>query len=92
MPAVFLFATLDTKGREAAYVRDLLTSWGIAVTLVDVGALGSPAVPADVPRERVFELAGTTLTADTAGRRPRPGRHERGGGCGPDRARRVRQR
>ena len=63
MPAVFLFATLDTKGREAAYVRDLLTSWGIAVTLVDVGALGSPAVPADVPRERVFELSGTTLTA-----------------------------
>ena len=63
VPAVFLFATLDTKGREAAYVRDLLTSWGVAVTLVDVGALGSPAVPADVPRERVFELSGTTLTA-----------------------------
>jgi uncharacterized protein (UPF0261 family) len=63
VPAVFLFATLDTKGREAAYVRDLLTSWDIPVTLVYVGALGSPAVPADVPRERVFELAGTTLTA-----------------------------
>ena len=60
---VFLFATLDTKGREAAYIRDLLTSWGIPVTLVDVGALGSPAVAADVPRERIFELAGTTLEA-----------------------------
>ena len=63
MPAVLLFATLDTKGLEAAYVRDLLTSWGIPVTLVDVGALGSPAVTADVPRERIFELAGTTLEA-----------------------------
>ena len=63
MPAVFLFATLDTKGREAAYVRDLLTSWGIPVTLVDVGALGSPAVGADIPRERIFELAGTTIAA-----------------------------
>jgi uncharacterized protein (UPF0261 family) len=63
VPAVFLFATLDTKGREAAYVRDLLTTWGIRVTLVDVGALGNPAVPADVPRERIFELAGTTLAA-----------------------------
>lgn len=61
--SVFLFATLDTKGREAAYVRGLLTSWGIPVTLVDVGAIATPAVEADVPRERIFELAGTSLEA-----------------------------
>jgi uncharacterized protein (UPF0261 family) len=61
MPSVFLFATLDTKGREAAFVRDLLTSWDVPVTLVDVGAMGVPAVAADIPRERIFELAGTTL-------------------------------
>ncbi len=61
MPSVFLFATLDTKGREAAFVRDLLTSWDVTVTLVDVGAMGMPAVAADIPRERIFELAGTTL-------------------------------
>ena len=63
MPSVFLFATLDTKGREADFVRALLTSWGVAVTLVDVGALGMPAVAADVPRERIFELAETTIEA-----------------------------
>ncbi|MEO8077445.1 MAG: Tm-1-like ATP-binding domain-containing protein [Acidobacteriota bacterium] len=63
MPSVLLFATLDTKGREAAYVRGLLTSWGVPVTLVDVGALGTPAVAAEVSRERIFELAGTTLDA-----------------------------
>jgi uncharacterized protein (UPF0261 family) len=63
VPAVFLFATLDTKGREAAFVRDLLTSWHVDVTMVDVGALGTPTVKADVPRERIFELAGTTLDA-----------------------------
>jgi uncharacterized protein (UPF0261 family) len=61
MPSVLLFATLDTKGREAGYVRDLLRSWGVAVTLVDVGALGVPAVAADIVRERIFELAGTSL-------------------------------
>ena len=34
------------------------------VTLVDVGAIGDPAtVDADVPRERIFELAGTSLEA-----------------------------
>jgi uncharacterized protein (UPF0261 family) len=63
MSSVFLFATLDTKGREAAFLRDLLQSWEVPVTLVDVGALGAPAVAADIRRERVFELAGTTLGA-----------------------------
>ena len=61
VPAVLLFATLDTKGREAAFIRDLLRSWGIAVTVVDVGALGSPAVTPDITREHIFELGGTTL-------------------------------
>ena len=61
MPSVYLFATLDTKGTEADFIRGLLRSWNIPVTLVDVGALGAPAVTADVSRERIFELAGVTL-------------------------------
>jgi uncharacterized protein (UPF0261 family) len=63
VPSVFLFATLDTKGREAAFVRDLLVSWDVPVTLVDAGAIGAPAVPADIPRERIFELAETSLAS-----------------------------
>jgi uncharacterized protein (UPF0261 family) len=63
MASVFLFATLDTKGREADFVRGLLTSYGISVTLVDVGALGTPAVAADISRHRIFELAETTVEA-----------------------------
>jgi uncharacterized protein (UPF0261 family) len=63
VPSVFLFATLDTKGREADYMRQLLTSWSVPVTLVDVGALGAPAVTADIIREQVFAIAGTTLEA-----------------------------
>src|SRR5688572_7118067 len=63
MSAVYVLATLDTKGREAAYVRGLLASWGVKTVLVDTGAIGAPAVAADVPRERVFALAGTTLEA-----------------------------
>jgi uncharacterized protein (UPF0261 family) len=63
MPSVFLFATLDTKGREADYVRGLLMSWGVPVTLVDAGALGTPQVTADIPREEIFVLAGTSLDA-----------------------------
>ncbi|HEY7500813.1 MAG TPA: Tm-1-like ATP-binding domain-containing protein [Vicinamibacterales bacterium] len=63
MPSVFLLATLDTKGREAAFVRGLLASWDVPVTLVDVGAIGVPSVAADVTRERVFTLANTSLDA-----------------------------
>jgi uncharacterized protein (UPF0261 family) len=61
--AVFLFATLDTKGREAAFMRDLLVSWQVPVTLVDVGALGMPSVGADISRARIYELAETTIEA-----------------------------
>ena len=61
MSSVFLFATLDTKGAEADFVRQLLLSYGVPVTLVDVGAMGQPAVEADVARDRIFALAGSSL-------------------------------
>ncbi len=63
MASVFLFATLDTKGREAEFVRGLLVSYGVSVTLVDVGSLGTPTVAADISRDRIFELAETTIEA-----------------------------
>ncbi len=63
MKSVFILATLDTKGPEADLIRTLLTGWDVPVTLVDVGAIGAPAVRADVPRERIFALAGTSVEA-----------------------------
>jgi uncharacterized protein (UPF0261 family) len=60
---VLLFATLDTKGDEAAYVRELLRADGVAVRLVDTGCLGEPRASADVTREELFAAAGTTLAA-----------------------------
>lgn len=62
MRSVYLLATLDTKGREAEFVRDALKRLGVAsVVVVDTGCLGAPQIAADVPREAVFEAAGTTL-------------------------------
>lgn len=55
---VFLLATLDTKGAEAAFVAERLRAAGCAVTLVDAGCLGESTVPADVGREAVFAAAG----------------------------------
>lgn len=58
---VALFATLDTKGAEAAFVRDELCRLGIGVTLVDAGCVGETAVDADVRREEFFLAAGISL-------------------------------
>jgi uncharacterized protein (UPF0261 family) len=61
--SVYLIATLDTKGREAAFVRDRLREYGVDVQLADAGCLGEPQVAADVTRQQVFQAAGTSLEA-----------------------------
>jgi uncharacterized protein (UPF0261 family) len=61
--AIHLLATLDTKGPDAAFVRDRLAELGHAVTLVDCGCLGEPSITSDISRERVFAAAGTSLAA-----------------------------
>lgn len=58
---IYLFATLDTKGIEAGFLRDCLVAAGLEVKLVDVGSLGDPLVSPDVPREAVFDAAGRSL-------------------------------
>ncbi len=60
---VVVVATLDTKGEEAAYVRDHVAAWGLATVLIDPGVLPAPTVEADVSREAVAEAAGSTLEA-----------------------------
>lgn len=59
--SVHLFATLDTKGVEADFVRARLRECGVEVTLVDVGCLGEPQATADLSRQELFHAAGTSL-------------------------------
>jgi len=59
--SVYLLATLDTKGDEAAFVRDRLGQLDLEVTVVDTGCIGRPLFPGDIPREKVFLAAGTDL-------------------------------
>jgi uncharacterized protein (UPF0261 family) len=58
---VLLFATLDTKGHEAAFVRERLRAAGVEVALVDCGTLGEPLVRAEIAREELLRAAGTSL-------------------------------
>ncbi len=59
--SVYILGTLDTKGREVAYVRELLHAAGVKTQVVDTSCLGHPAFAADIPREKVFAAAGTSL-------------------------------
>jgi uncharacterized protein (UPF0261 family) len=59
--AVLLFATLDTKGAEAALVRDELRRLGVEVTLVDAGCVGEPTVTADIGRDELFRTVNISL-------------------------------
>jgi uncharacterized protein (UPF0261 family) len=55
---LLIIATLDTKGREAAYVKNCVQRLGIHPILMDVGTLGEPLTPPDIRRFEVVEAAG----------------------------------
>ena len=61
MATVVLAGTLDTKGREYAYVRDRLLEHDVDVILIDVGVLGEPLVAPDIGREVVAAAGGVEL-------------------------------
>ena len=62
-PTVLLVGTLDTKGREYAYLRDRLHERGVSVLLVDAGILGEPLTEPDVTRQEVGAAGGADVEA-----------------------------
>src|SRR3954451_19382363 len=58
MPTVVLVGTLDTKGKEYAFLGDRLRERGVDVLLVDAGIVGEPLTTPDVTREEVAAAAG----------------------------------
>lgn len=59
--SIVIVATLDTKGKEAEFIRKEIASQGIHTILIDSGILGAPLVKADIPREQVAKAAGATI-------------------------------
>jgi uncharacterized protein (UPF0261 family) len=58
--SVYAIATMDTKGKELAYVAACVRSGGASVLMVDVGTMYSPVVVPDISREQVatFHVEG----------------------------------
>lgn len=62
-PTVVLLGTLDTKGREYAFVRDRIGARGVDVLVVDAGILSEPLSETDVTRQEVAAAAGADVQA-----------------------------
>ena len=60
--AVAVVATLDTKGAEARYLKEQMEKHGVRTLVVDGGILGQPQWEAQVSREEVARLGGSTLS------------------------------
>lgn len=58
---VLLIGTLDTKGQELAYVRDLIAARGHRTLVLDAGVLGDPPWTPDVAAGDVADAGGTSL-------------------------------
>lgn len=61
-PTIAVLATLDTKGPEAAYLRDRLREHGLSALVIDCGILGSPLdIVPDVSSDDVARHSGASL-------------------------------
>lgn len=58
---VVLPGTLDTKGREYAFVRARLLDAGVTPMVIDFGVLGEPSIRPDIPAAEVAAAAGADL-------------------------------
>jgi uncharacterized protein (UPF0261 family) len=59
---ILLVGTLDSKGREVAYLRQRVEERGWGVITLDVGTLGDPMCPPDIPQEEVATAGGGDLS------------------------------
>lgn len=58
---ILLIGTLDTKGVECSWVRDLIQSRGHQVLVLDAGVSGEPPFPPDITAAEVAVAGGSTL-------------------------------
>jgi uncharacterized protein (UPF0261 family) len=59
--AILIIATLDTKGPETRYLRDLIQRSGFKTLVMDTGILGAPAFEPDLSRDEVAQAGGTQI-------------------------------
>jgi len=61
MRTIALIGTLDTKGREYAFVKARLLEAGVIPILIDFGVLGEPLIEPDISAQHVARAGGLNL-------------------------------
>ncbi len=59
---IAIVGTLDTKGDEVRYLKELIEARGHKVLLIDPGVLGEVPFAPDIDRHKIAEAAGTSLS------------------------------
>lgn len=59
---IVVLATLDTKGREAQFLREQIEQRGDRALVIDSGVIGTPGTKADVTRQAVATAGGGSLS------------------------------
>jgi uncharacterized protein (UPF0261 family) len=63
MATILLIGTLDTKGTEFSFVRDLIVERGHQTIVMDAGISAAPLLVPDIAADAVAAAGGTTLSA-----------------------------
>ena len=58
---LLIIGTLDTKGEECLFIRDLVRQYGLEAVVADPGPLGEPLMAGDISRQEVARKAGYDL-------------------------------
>lgn len=61
---IAIIATLDSKGAEVGFITSALHESGRETIVIDVGTAGTPAYPADIPRETVASRGDQLLSGE----------------------------
>lgn len=57
---IAIIASLDTKGVEVAFAKDLIAQWGLNTLIIDVGVRRNPEINPDVTSQEVLAASGLT--------------------------------
>ena len=58
---IIILSTLDTKGSEAAFLKNLIQERGHRVILLDTNTGGEPSIPPDISAKEVAEAGGGNI-------------------------------
>ncbi len=61
MKKVLILGTLDTKGAEFKFIKDIIEAQGMPTLVINAGVLGEPHFPPDIAATAVAEAGGTPL-------------------------------